>query len=54
MALTAHRKHKIYVAATLGYGLGSDDPEEVTFYNKIKEELKKDRKNRNMGIVRED
>ena len=54
MGLTPHRKHKIYVAATMGYELCSDDQEEVTFYNKIKEELKKDRQNRNMGITRED
>ena len=54
MPLTHHRKHKIYLAATMGYGLGSDDPEEVDFYNKIKEEMKEDKKNRYMGITRED
>ena len=53
MSLTPHRKQKIYLAATMGYGLGSDDPEEITFYNKIREEMKVDKKNRYMGIVRE-
>ena len=54
MALTAHRKHKIYLAAILGFGLGSDNPEEVTFYNKIKEEMKENKKYKNMGMTRED
>ena len=31
--------HKIYLAATMNYGLGSDDPEELAYYNKIKEEM---------------
>ena len=31
--------HKIYLAATLNYGLGSDDPEELTYYNKIKKDI---------------
>ncbi len=54
MTLSPHRKHKIYVAATMGYGLGSEDPEEVAYYEKIKEEMKKDRKHGNMGISRTD
>ena len=54
MALVSHRKQKIYLAATMGYGLGSDDPEEVAFYNKIKEEMKDDKKNGHLGITRED
>ena len=54
MVLTSHRKHKIYIAATMGYSLGSDDREEVDFYTKIKEELKENNKNRNMGINRRD
>ena len=54
MTLNAHRKHKIYVAATMGYGLGSEDPEEVAYYNKIREEMKDDKKNGQMGIKRED
>jgi hypothetical protein len=24
--------HRIYLAATMGYGLGSDDPEELAYY----------------------
>ncbi len=29
MTLSAHRQHKIYLAATMEYSLGSDDSEEV-------------------------
>ena len=54
MALTSHRQHKIYLAATMGYGLGSDDLEEFSYYSKLKAEIKKAKKNRNMGISRED
>ena len=54
MALTAHRKHKIYLAAIMEYGLGSDDLEEVAFYNKIKEEMKADEKKGHLGITRVD
>ena len=54
MPLTPHRKQKIYLAAAMEYGLGSDDPEEVAFYNKIKEEMKDAKENGHMGILRED
>ena len=54
MALNSHRQHKIYLAAAMGYGLGSNNPEEIAYYNKIKAKINKDKKNRNMGIVRED
>ena len=39
MALSSYRMHRIYLAATMGYGLGSDDPEEMAYYNKIKKEM---------------
>ena len=39
MALSSYRKHRIYLAATMKYGLGSKDPEELTFYDKIREEM---------------
>ena len=39
MALSAYRIHRIYLAATMGYGLGSDDPEELAYYNKIRKEM---------------
>ena len=39
MALTSYRMHKIYIAATMNYGLGSDAPEELTYYNKIIKEM---------------
>ena len=52
MTLSAHRQHKIYIAATMGYGLGSEDPEEVAYFQKIKEEMKQDQEKRNMGISR--
>ena len=41
----SQKKVKIYLAATMGYGLGSDDPEELSYYNKIRkdmEDMKKD------------
>ena len=31
--------HRIYLAATMNYGLGSDDPEELAYYNKVKKEM---------------
>lgn len=31
--------HRIYLAATMGYGLGSDDPEEVAYYKKLRKEM---------------
>ena len=39
MALSSYRIHRIYLAATMNYGLGSDDPEELAYYNKIKKEI---------------
>ena len=54
MSLSSHRKHKIYIAATMGFGLGSEDPEELALYNMIKKEIEKNSKNRNRGIKRAD
>ncbi len=54
MTLSSHRKHKIYIAATMRYGLGSNDPEEIAYYEKIKEEMKKDRELGNIGKSRTD
>ena len=31
--------HRIYLAATMGYGLGSDDPEEIKYYNQIRKQM---------------
>ena len=45
MSLSSYRMHRIYIAATMNYGLGSDDPEELAYYNKIRadmEDMKKD------------
>ena len=39
MPLSSYRKHRIYLAATMNYGLGSDDPEELAYYNKIRKEM---------------
>ena len=39
MSLSSHRQHKIYIAATMGYGLGSEDPEELAYYEKIRKEM---------------
>ena len=45
MPLSSYRMHKIYIAAIMNYGLGSDDPEELAYYNKIRkkmDDMKKD------------
>ena len=39
MTLSSYRMHRIYLAATMSYGLGSDDPEELAYYNKIRKEM---------------
>ena len=39
MSLSSYRMHKIYLAAIMNYGLGSDDPEELAYYNKLREEM---------------
>ena len=39
MSLSSYRMHRIYLAATMNYGLGSSDPEELTYYNKIRKEM---------------
>ena len=39
MPLSSYRMHKIYLSATMNYGLGSDDPEELDYYNKIRKEM---------------
>ena len=31
--------HRIYIAATMNYGLGSDNKEELAYYNKIRKEM---------------
>ena len=45
MPQSPYRMHRIYIAATMNYGLGSDNLEEIAYYNKIKnqmEDMKKD------------
>ena len=39
MTLSSYRMHRIYLAATMGYGLGSDDPEELAYYNRLIKEM---------------
>ena len=39
MPLSPYKLHKIYLAATMNYGLGSDDQEELVYYNKIRKEM---------------
>ena len=39
MTLSSYIIHRIYLAATMGYGLGSDDPEELAYYNKLRKEV---------------
>ena len=54
MTLSAHKQQKIYIAAIMVYGLGSEDSEEVDYYQQIKKEMQKDRSKGNMGIRRTD
>ena len=44
MVLSSNRMHRIYLAATMKYGLGSNDPEEFAYYNKIREEMEEMKK----------
>jgi len=39
MSLSSYRIHRIYLAATMNYGLGSDDSEELAYYNKIRKKM---------------
>ncbi len=39
MPLSSYRIHRIYLAATMNYGLGSYDPEELAYYNKIRKKM---------------
>ena len=39
MTLSSYRMHRIYLAATMGYGLGSGDPEEVAYFKKLRKEM---------------
>ncbi len=39
MSLSLYRMHRIYLAATMNYGLGSNDAEELAYYNKIIKEM---------------
>ena len=39
MPLSPYRMHRIYIAATMNFGLGSADPEELAYYNKIRKEM---------------
>ena len=39
MTLSSYRMHRIYIAATMGYGLGSDDPEELAYFKKLRKEM---------------
>jgi len=45
MSLSSYRMHRIYLAATMNYGLGSNDPEELAYYNKIRKEMDDMKKN---------
>ena len=44
MTISSYRMHRIYLAATMGYGLGSDDPEELAYYNRLIKEMDKMKK----------
>ena len=51
MSLSPYRQHKIYIAATMRYGLGSEDPEELAYYEMIKNDIEK---SKHIGIQRTD
>ena len=45
MTLSSYRMHRLYLPATMGDALGSDDPEELAYYNwfiKEMDDMKKD------------
>ena len=39
MPLSSYRMHKIYIAAIMNYGFGSDHPDELDYYNKIRKKM---------------
>ncbi len=39
MPLSSYRMQRIYLAATMNYGLGSNDSEELAYYNKIRKDM---------------
>ena len=39
MSLSSYRMPRIYSEATMNYVLGSNDPEELAYYNKIRKEM---------------
>ena len=39
MSLSSYWMHRIYMAAIINYGLGSDNLEELSYYNKIRKEM---------------
>ena len=39
MPLSSYRMHRIYLAAIMNYGLGSDEPEELAYFNKIRNSI---------------
>ena len=45
MSLSSYRMHRLYIAVTMNYGLGSDDPEELAYYNKIRNAVNDMKKN---------
>ena len=52
MSLSSYRMHRIYIAATMNYGLGSSDPEELAYYDKITKEMDDMKKERfKRGII---
>ena len=39
MALSSYSMHRIYFAATMDFGLGSDELEELAYQNKIRKDM---------------
>ena len=43
--------NRIHLAATIGYGLGSDDLEELTYYSRLRKEMDYIRKELNKKVI---
>ena len=54
MSLSPHKQHKIYIAARMGLGIGSEDPEELAYYDMVKKERKEKEKGISIDIKRTD
>ncbi len=54
MSLSPHKQHKIYIAARMGFGISSEDPEELAYYDMVNKETSDSQKRISLGINRTD